>query len=53
VAGDPVGWAFDAVGVVPGAFDHAAAGSVPAFGVGLAPDLGDRIGEGVCKVLRG
>jgi hypothetical protein len=53
MAGDPVGGAFDAVGVVPGAFEHAGAGSVPAFGVGLVSDLGDRVGERVCKVLRG
>jgi len=53
VAGDFVGGAFDAVGVVPGAFENAGAGSVSAFGVGLVSDLGDRVGEGVYKVLRG
>jgi hypothetical protein len=53
VAGDPVGGAFDAVGVVPGAFEDAGAGSVPAFGVGLVSDLGGRVGEGVCEAFRG
>jgi hypothetical protein len=38
---------------VSGAFEDAGAGSVPAFGVGPVPDLGDRVGEGVGKVLRG
>ncbi len=50
---DPVGGAFDAVGVVSGAFEDAGAGSVPAFGVGLVLDLGDRVGERLGKVLRG
>jgi hypothetical protein len=38
---------------LPGAFENAGAGSVPAFGVGLVSDLGDRVGERVGKVLRG
>jgi hypothetical protein len=51
--GDPVGGALDPVGVVSGAFAHAGAGAVPAFGVGLSLDFGDCVGEGVVQVLRG
>jgi hypothetical protein len=53
VADDPVGGSFDPVGVVPGAFEYAGTGAVAPFGVGLSLDLGDRVGEGVVKVLRG
>jgi hypothetical protein len=51
--GDAVGGSFDSVGVVSGPFENSGAGSVAAFGVGLVTDLGDRVGESVCKVLRG
>ncbi|WP_326551107.1 hypothetical protein [Micromonospora sp. NBC_01813] len=53
VTGDPIGRAFDAVGVVAGAFDDAGAGPVSAGRVGLVADLGERVGQGLGKVLRG
>ncbi|WSA07937.1 histidine phosphatase family protein [Micromonospora sp. NBC_01813] len=53
VTGDPIGRAFDAVGVVAGAFDDAGAGPVAAGRVGLVADLGERVGQGLGKVLRG
>lgn len=53
MAGDPVGGAFDAVGVVSGAFDDAGTGPVAAGWVGLVADLGERVGQGVGKVFRG
>lgn len=53
VAGDRVGGVFDPVGVVSGAFERAGAGAVSAWRVGSVADLGDRVGQGVVKVLRG
>jgi hypothetical protein len=53
VAGGQVGGAFDAVGVVPSAFDRAGAGAVTAWRVGAVADLVEGVGQGVCKVLRG
>ena len=50
---DPVGGAFDAVGVVSGAFDDAGAGAVAAGRVGLPADLGEGVGQGGGKVFRG
>jgi hypothetical protein len=48
-----VGGAFDPVGVVPGAFDNAWAGSVAARWVGVLTDLLDRVAVSVVEVLRG
>jgi hypothetical protein len=53
MAGYPVGGAFDAVGVVSGAFDDAGTVAVTAGRVGLLPDLGESVVEGLGKVLRG
>jgi len=49
----PVGVAFDAVGVVSGAFDDAGIASVTAGRVGAFTDFGESVGQGVGKVLRG
>ncbi len=53
MADGPVGGSFDAVGVVSGAFDDAGAAAVAAGRVRLVPDLGERVGQGGGKVLRG
>jgi hypothetical protein len=53
MARGPVGWSFDAVGVVPGAFDDAGAGAVAAWWVGLGPDFVVGVVEGCGKVFRG
>lgn len=53
MAGDPVGGAFDAVGVVSGAFEDAGAGPVAAGWVGLSADFVQGVGQGVGKVFRG
>lgn len=53
MADDAVGGAFDAVGVVSGAFDDAGAGPVSAWRVGLAADFGECVGQGYGKVFRG
>jgi hypothetical protein len=53
MAGDSVGGAFDAVGVVSGAFDDSGAGPVAAGWVGLVADFGQRVGQGGGKVFRG
>ena len=45
--------AFDAVGVVSGAFDDAGAAAFAAWWVGLGADFGERVAQGVGKVLRG
>jgi hypothetical protein len=45
VADDPVGGAFDAVGVVAGAFEDAGATALPSWRVGLGPDFGERVVE--------
>ncbi len=48
-----VGGAFDPVGVVPGAFDDAGAGTVATRRVGVLADLLDRVDVSVVQVLRG
>ena len=53
MADDLVGGTFDAVGVVPGAFDSARAGAVPTGWVGLLADFVDRVDESFVQVLRG
>ena len=53
VADVAVGGSFDEVGVVPGAFDDAWAGSVPAGWVGLRTDFVEGVGDRVGKVFRG
>jgi hypothetical protein len=53
VAGVAVGGSFDEVGVVPGSFDDARAGSVSAWWVGLSPDFVEGVGDRVVKVFRG
>jgi hypothetical protein len=53
MAGDVVGGAFDPVGVVPGTFDGARAGTVAAWRVGLLEDFGDRVDESFVQALRG
>lgn len=53
MANCPVGGAFDAVGVVSGAFEDAGAAAVAAGWVGLGADFGERVGQGVGKVFRG
>jgi hypothetical protein len=53
VSGSSVGRAFEAVGVVAGAFDDAGVAAVAAFRVGLLADFGECVVEGGVKVLRG
>jgi hypothetical protein len=53
MADDPVRGAFDPVGVVPGTFDGARAGTVTAWRVGLSLDFCDRIDDRVVQVFRG
>jgi hypothetical protein len=53
MADDLVGGTLDPVGVVPGAFDGAGAGTVTACRVGVLPDFVDRVCESLVKVLRG
>lgn len=53
MAGVAVGGAFDAVGVVAGAFDRAGAGAVPARREPVAQEFGDGVGGSGVQALRG
>ena len=53
MADDLVGGSFDAVGVVPGAFDDALAGAVAAFAEWVTQDLGVGLGDRGVLAFRG
>jgi hypothetical protein len=50
---DLVGWSFDAVGVVAGAFDRAGAGAVTASRVEITQDFLCGLGDRLDEVFRG